>query len=197
MFVSNNIHPYRALFPAHAEYLIHLQPLRYLMGDEQHGNFTLELVDGLGEVLGGVLVEVGDGFVEDEYLGTFEQCAGNGDALTLAAGESGATLADLGLVAIWQFVDEVVDFGSFAGIDDVVEAGVGMRHDQVVVEGAREQYGFLRDDAVGLAQFVGGEVADVAAIELDLPIGGLVEAEQKFGQSILPWLTLSRLGVRA
>jgi hypothetical protein len=50
-------------------------------------------------VLGGVLVEVGDGFVEDQHLRALEQRAGDGEALALAAGEADAALADLGLVA--------------------------------------------------------------------------------------------------
>lgn len=46
-------------------------------------DLALEGVDGLGEVFGGGLVEVGDSFVEDEDLGTFEQGVGDGDSLPL------------------------------------------------------------------------------------------------------------------
>ena len=74
---------------------------------------------------------------------------------------------------------------SLAGLDDVVEARVRVGHDEVVVDGAGEEHGLLRHDAEGLAQFVGGQMADVAAVEEDLPVRGLVEAQQQFGQRAL------------
>ncbi len=54
-----------------------------------------------------------------------------------------------------------------------------------IVEGAGEEYGFLGDDAEGGAQLVGGQVADVFAVQVDLAFVGLVEAEQQFGQGAL------------
>ena len=72
-----------------------------------------------------------------------------------------------------------------AGLNHILEAGMRMRHDQVVVEGASEEHGFLRHDTKGLPQFVGGEVPDVLAIEVDLAFVGLIEAEQQFGQRAL------------
>lgn len=78
-----------------------------------------------------------------------------------------------------------MDFGRLAGLDDVLEAGVRVGHDQIVVEGAGKEHGFLGDDAEGVSEFIGGEVADVLAIEIDLPFVGLVEAEQQFGQGAL------------
>ena len=78
-----------------------------------------------------------------------------------------------------------MDFRRLAGLDDVLEAGMRMGHDQVVIEGAGEEHGFLRDDAEGGAQFVGGQVADVFAVQIDLAFVGLVEAEQQFGQRAL------------
>ncbi len=67
------------------EHFIHMQALWQLMRDEQHGHLAFELVDGPGEVLGIGGVEVGRGFVEDENARLFEQGAGDGDALFLAA----------------------------------------------------------------------------------------------------------------
>jgi GTP-binding protein len=65
----------------HIHHLIHLQALGHLMRDKNHRHLALEAVDGLGEVFGGLLIQVGDGFVEDQHLGAFEQGASNGDAL--------------------------------------------------------------------------------------------------------------------
>lgn len=49
--------------------LIHLQGLGQLVGNEDDGDLALEAVDGVGELLGSVRIEVGDGFVEDENSG--------------------------------------------------------------------------------------------------------------------------------
>lgn len=71
---------------AHIHDLIHLKSARHLVRDEDHRDLALEAVDGLGEVFGGLLIQVGDGFVEDQHFGPLEQGAGDGDALALPAG---------------------------------------------------------------------------------------------------------------
>lgn len=67
------------------------------MGDEEHGDFAFEGVDGAGELGGGVVVEGTGGFVEDEHFGALEQ------------GFYGA-----------------VDFGHLAGLHHLLKAGVGV-----------------------------------------------------------------------
>lgn len=53
------------------------------MGDEQHRHLSLELVDGSREVLGRLLIEVGNGFIKDQNLRPLEQRPGNGNPLPL------------------------------------------------------------------------------------------------------------------
>ena len=103
----------------------------------------------------------------------------------LSARESRAAFADLGLVTLGELFDHVVDLGGLAGGDHVLEAGVRVGHDQVVVERAGEEDGLLRDDAEDAAEFVGGKGADVLAVEGDLSFLRLVEAEHEFGQRAL------------
>jgi hypothetical protein len=55
---------------------------------------------------------------------------------------------------------------------------MGMGDLQVVEDGAGEQHGLLRYHAEVVAQFVGGEVLDVGPVDLDVAVGGLVEALQ-------------------
>ena len=55
----------------------------------------------------GVDVERRGRLVEDQDRRRLEDGAGDGDALLLAAGEFQAALADLGLVAVGQRLDEV------------------------------------------------------------------------------------------
>ena len=55
------------------------------MRNEDHRHLALEGVDGSGEVLRRLLVEVGDGFVEDQDLRAFEWRSRNRDALPARA----------------------------------------------------------------------------------------------------------------
>ena len=57
--------------------------------------------------------------------------------------------------------------------------------DQVVVERAGEEHGFLRHDAEVMAQFVGGQIADVVTVDFDGAVFGLIETLQQFGQRAL------------
>lgn len=54
---------------AKAEYLIDLQSLRYLVGDEDHRYLSLELVDRPGQLLCGRLVEARNGLIKSRILG--------------------------------------------------------------------------------------------------------------------------------
>ncbi len=166
-------------------HLVHLQAARDLVGDEEHRHVPLELVDGPGEMLGRVAVQVGDRFVEDQDFGLLEERPRYGQSLPLATGQPRATLADLGLIAVRQFLDHLVDLRRLAGLDDLFEARMGVGHDEVVVKGSGEENGFLRHDPEDAPQLVGGQVADVLAIQIDMAFLGQVESEQNFGERAL------------
>lgn len=53
----------------HIHHLIHLQAPWYLVGDENHRHLALEAVDRVRKMFGGLLVQVGDGFVENQHPG--------------------------------------------------------------------------------------------------------------------------------
>jgi hypothetical protein len=55
--------------------------------------------------------------------------ARDGEALFLTAGKADAVLADCGVVALGQLLDDVVDLGELARPHDVVEAAIGARRD--------------------------------------------------------------------
>ena len=56
----------------HIHHLIHLQALGHLVRDKNHRHLALEAVDGLGEVFGGLLIQVRNRLVEDQHLGALE-----------------------------------------------------------------------------------------------------------------------------
>jgi hypothetical protein len=165
--------------------LVHLQAARHVVGDEEHRRLALQLVHGLREVLRGLRIQAAGGLVEEQDARTLEDGAGDGEALLLAAGEADAVLADLGLVTLGQLVDNVVNLGDPGRLDDVVEAGTRIGGEQVLVDGAAEKIRFLGHDAEILPQLVGGEMTDIAAVDLDAAFFGLIEAEQQLGEGAL------------
>src|SRR6266480_490179 len=138
---------FRSLARAEAEHLVHLEAARKVVGDEEQGHLSLELVDGLGEALRGVLVEIAARLVEDQDLGPLQEGARDRDALALAAGEAHAVLADDRLVALRKLLDEAVDLRHAARLDDLREVGVRAGHLQVVVDRAGEEDRLLGYDA--------------------------------------------------
>lgn len=106
-------------------------------------------------------VERTGGFVEDENSWALQERAGNRQSLALTAGQPTAALSDLGLVAVGEFLDGIVDLGQFCRLDDALEGGMRVGGKQVVVESTGEKHGLLRDDTEVVAQFVGREILDV------------------------------------
>jgi hypothetical protein len=49
---------FRSLARAEAKHLVHLEAVWKVVGNEEQGHLSLELVDGLGEALRGVLIEL-------------------------------------------------------------------------------------------------------------------------------------------
>ena len=63
----------------------------------------------------GLVVDGAGGLVEDEHGGVAQQRAGQGEPLALAAGEGDAALADPGVEAVGQRLDEVERGGRLGG----------------------------------------------------------------------------------
>ena len=70
------------------------------MRDDERGAVLRDAVERVLDVALGVAVERRSRFVEEEDRRAFEDGAGDGDALLLAAGEFQPALADFGLVAL-------------------------------------------------------------------------------------------------
>ena len=83
------------------------------MGDEERCSAVHDLFEGLGDDFFTVGVEVGGGFVEDEYFGVGDEGPGDGEALEFAAGESDAAFAELGLKFFRGGFDDGFDVGLF------------------------------------------------------------------------------------
>src|SRR5690606_9533969 len=143
---------------------IDLQAIGYMMSEEDHGHNALQLVHRPGKLLSSLLVQIAGGFIEDQYAWALEQCPCNRDTLALPAGKTDATFADFSLIALGQRFDVVMNFRHAAGGDDVVEARMRLRGQQVVVDRPGEQDRLLRNDTEIAAQQIGRQGAQIRAI---------------------------------
>ena len=67
-----------------------------MVGDDKGGSALEEVAEGFKDQALGFFVEAGTGLVEDHDAGIADHCPGEAEALTLAAGERHAGLADDG-----------------------------------------------------------------------------------------------------
>ena len=91
-------------------------------------------------------VEVAGGLVEDEDPGVGQHGAGDGQALALAAAEPHAALADQGVVAVGQAVDELGGVGGLGGVGDRASGGPAVAVGDVLGDRAVEEEDVLLDD---------------------------------------------------
>src|ERR1039457_6976188 len=110
-----------------------------------------------------------------------EQGARDGEALALSAGEFGAAIANHGLVAFREALDEIVgESGLSGGADGSFRYALAAVGD-VVGHGVIEQKGVLRTQADLAAQAGQAEGAHVAAADLDAARGEVIETRHQVG----------------
>ena len=121
-------------------------------------------------------VEGGGGFVENEDGRVFEYGAGYAEALALSAAEGDAAVADGGLVAEREGVDEGVGVCDGGGLFDEVEAVVGVAEGNVVGDGVVEEDAVLRDESYLSTEAVDVKVGDGYVVDEDGAASAVVEA---------------------
>ena len=110
-------------------------------------------------------VERAGGLIEDEESRIFQDRAGDGDALALAAAEFDAAFAHGAVVAMRQLEDEVVRIGGRGRGDDRRQGGVGAPVTDVVEQRAAEQNAFLHHKPDLLPERFDGDAAEIIAVE--------------------------------
>ena len=146
------------------------------MGDDKGGAALHEEVEAVLDHGFGLGVEGAGGFVENEDARVGENGTGDGDALTLAAGEFDATLAYDGVVSLGEAFGELIDAGDAAGLHELFFGGLRARKQDILADGAIEEKGFLQDDAQLLAVAAEADGCEVDVIDEDVTAGGGVEA---------------------
>lgn len=109
--------------PALPEDVDHVRMLygRQAMRHRQGGPPPRHLPERSGDLFLALRVQRGRRLVQEQYLGVADDGPGDGYPLLLPAGQRHAAGADIGVVALWQRYDEVVDRGISACL---VELGI-------------------------------------------------------------------------
>src|SRR6266542_3898585 len=146
------------------------------VGDDKCGAALHEALHRVQDAGLGLHVHGAGGLVEDEHRRVLQEGAGERDALALAAREAESPLANLGVVALRQPGDELVGVGPPGGVHDFALARPGPRVGDVLGDAGREEHGLLQHEGE-LAPEIGQAVlAQVRAVEQDLPRRRIVEA---------------------
>ena len=109
---------------------------------------------GLHEAFG-LGVQRAGGFIEHQDGGVSQDGAGDGDALALAAGQRHPFFADLRVIALGPFHDEVVGVSMFRGHHDLRFGRAGPAQRDVVPDRIIEQDDVLGDHRDLVAQVAG------------------------------------------
>ncbi len=146
------------------------------VGDDKADASVKHRFQSLVDQLLGLGVDGGRRFVHDEDPRIRQQGAGEGNKLLLAGGKTVAALADVGFIAVFKGEDEAIGIHAARGGFDFrvgrIEAAVA----DVFPNGSAEQVGTLEDDAEVRLIPCEPAVAEVVAVDKDLPAGRLVEA---------------------
>src|SRR5450631_85502 len=152
------------------------------MGDDEGGAADHQVGQGFLHVHFRFGVEFGGGFVENQNRRVFEDGAGDGDALALAAAETGAAFTDYGVVALGEFRDEVGGESGLCGGFHASFRDAGQAVADIVPDGVVEEDVFLGDHGDLFAERTEGDGADVGAVDANLAGGEFVEARDEIDE---------------
>ena len=143
------------------------------MGDNDDGTLVADVTEGAAQLLFGLPVEAARRLIQQQHRRIADQGPGNGDSLPLATGKPRARFADFGGVTVGHVDDKFVNAGGGGRLDELLVGGFGEAVDDVVADGAGEEYAFLGNVTYPAGQLGAGELADIGAIEENPAFAGL------------------------
>jgi len=132
--------------------------------------------------------------VQDQDGRILEECARDGDALPLAAGQGDPPLADHGVVAVVEVDDRVVDAGRARRAHDLLLARPAEADLDVGPQGLREQEGLLQDDADPVAHPRALQGGELEPVEADRAVLVVVQTQEQVDDRGLPRARRSEQG---
>ena len=125
-----------------------VDPVRVLdggeaVGDDERSAVFHQAVEGGLDLALGFGIDGSGGFVEEEDGRVFEESAGDGEALFLAAGEFHAALADVGHELLGEIADKGFGVGCFQGDPHFLIGCLTLGEKEIIADGAIEEERFL------------------------------------------------------
>ena len=157
------------------------------VGDHQHGPVLHQAIDRLLDQSLRFGVEGAGGLVEDQDRRVAQQCPGDRDPLALSAGQTGAPLAQDGVVPLGELTDELGRVRRLGRGLDLLAGGVGRAVGDVGVNTVS-----LRSTVSWLTTPMSArserrlEPGERHAVEQDPTLGRIVETRQQVGERRLP-----------
>jgi hypothetical protein len=151
------------------------------VGDDQRRAALHQVAERLLDELFALGVEAAGRLVQDQDAGRLEHDPGDRQPLPLPARQPHPPLADQGLVAVGQALDELVGVRPPSRLLDLLGAGVRPAVGDVLEDGAGEERGLLRHEADCSPQVGQGDLPDVPPAPGDEAARRVPEAEEKGG----------------
>lgn len=142
-------------------------------------------VGALDQVLGR-RVEPGRGLVQDHEPGIAQEDAGEGEQLPFTGREPGAAGFEHRLETVWQRAHPVAELETVDRVADACVRDRRVEEREVVAHRTGDQLDVLRDHADAMPQCRGAELAQVDAVELDRPLGRVIQPQQQPRERGLP-----------
>ena len=130
-------------------------------------------------------IERGGGFVQQYNWSIFQDSPRDGDALTFAAGEPLAVLADDGIHTVGHSFDKLIAAGYFGGTGDLFVGSSFLADADIIFYAGVEEHHVLKYDGIVFQQCFGVYLADVLATEQDFPLLNVPETGGQLGDVVL------------
>jgi hypothetical protein len=117
------------------------------MRDNEHGTSLSDTAHVILDDPLALIVKRAGRLIEDQNAGIGDECARDSNRLALATRQAGAALSHHGVVALWEFQNEVVGAGQLRSNDNVFGKRSWISQRDVIVDRAVEEDVFLQHDA--------------------------------------------------
>ena len=154
---------------------------RQAVSDDEGGTADHELVERILHDLLAFRIECGGRFVQDEDLRILQDRSCDGDALTLTAGEDEAAIADLGIDATRQTLNEFLCIRGANGIPDLFIRRIQATVEDIFFDGGIEKECILRHEADVVAKGADRHISDVDAVDADGSACHIIEPRKQVG----------------
>ena len=158
---------------------------REAVGDDEGGTADHEFVERILHDLFALRIERGSRFVEDEDLRILQDRSCDGDALALTAGEDETAIADLGIDAARQAMNEFLCIRGPNGIPDLFIRRIQTAIENIFFDGGIEEECILRHKADVVTKGADCHIPDVDAIDVDGSACHVIETRKQVGNGRL------------